>query len=225
MKFKFCGNIDCPEWLISEITFLTKLTTIKLRIISNNLINYILTNSNNINNITNILEEMNFSENESHIIISLLEFIIKNAAKFDVEDLVLNQELQQLGLPLENADCISKVYKNQKENLKNRLKNDIFTFNKIKSVDYKISYVLANNFNDYNIKTIPNYEFTFDTNEEDSKENYQITNLDAKINICLNTINNNKEDVFHITTNKEILGKLINDLSKCSEQLKKYKEQ
>jgi hypothetical protein len=57
---------------------------------------------------------MNFSVDEATIIISVIEFIIKNSTNFDLEDMVLNQELQQLGLPQKNADSISKVYKNKK---------------------------------------------------------------------------------------------------------------
>jgi hypothetical protein len=103
--------MDCPEWLVSEIIYLTKFTNIKIRIISNNLINCFLNDGKNYSDIRKTLEEMNFSEEESNIILAVLEFILKNAAKFDVEDLILNQELQQLGLPQENADSISKVFK------------------------------------------------------------------------------------------------------------------
>ena len=111
MKFKFCGNMDCPEWLVSEIIYLTKITNIKIRIISNNLISCILNDGKNYFEIRKTLEEMNFSDDEANVVMSVLEFILKNAAKFDVEDLILNQELQQLGLPQENAESISKVFK------------------------------------------------------------------------------------------------------------------
>ena len=232
MKFKFCGNIDCPEWLISEITFLTKISSIKLRIITNNLVNCLISEAKSLNDILKTIEEMNFTEQEAIIIVSSLEFIIKNSTKFDVEDLILNQELQQLGLPQENADSITKVFKNQKENLKKKLVNETFSFNKISNVDYKISYTLANNFHDYNHQTIKTEDFNYDV-DENVKEIYKINYMDAKINICLDLIKatNNEEgfskDVrkeFHFSTNKEILGKLINDLEKCSEQIKKFKD-
>jgi hypothetical protein len=211
MKFKFCGNIDCPEWIISEIIFLTKISTVKLRIICNHIVIYIINNGKNLKEIKKMLEEMNFTETDALIIISVLEFIIKNSAKFDVEDIILNQELQQLGLPQENADSISKVFKNSRENLKSLLKQDVFSMNKINQIDYKISYVLANNFTDFDVKN--------DNDVDDGEGDYKINNIDSvKINLCF-------DRKYHLTTDKEMLGKLINDLEKSAELIKKYKEQ
>lgn len=216
MKFKFCGNIDCPEWIITEITFLTKISTIKLRIICNNLINSLLKDYKNLKDIKKSLEEMNFTDEEATIIISVIEFIIKNSAKFDVEDMILNQELQQLGLPQENADSISKVFKNQKENLRKKLKTDIFEFNKIESVDYKINYILASKYSDYELSVLESDDLMFG----EQQENYKIKNLETKINLNFNLTNGG---VYQISTNKEILGKFINDLEKSSEAIKKFK--
>jgi COMM domain containing 4 len=216
MKFKFCGNIDCPEWLITEITFLTKISTIKLRIICNNLINSLLNDYKNLKDIQKSLEEMNFSDEEATIIISVIEFIIKNSAKFDVEDLILNQELQQLGLPQENADSISKVFKNQKENLRKKMRNDVFKFNKIESIDYKINYILASKSSGYELNVVESDDLIYG----EQQENYKIKNLETKINFNFNLA---KGEVYQISTNKEILGKLINDLEKCSEAIKKFK--
>ena len=42
MKFKFCGNVDCPNWLITEIIYLSKITPVKLRILGNLICKYIM---------------------------------------------------------------------------------------------------------------------------------------------------------------------------------------
>lgn len=220
MKFKFCGNIDSPEWLISEIIFLTKFSAVKLRILCNNMVNLIVSDGKTLKEVKKFLEEMNFSEEDSLIIMSVLEFILKNAAKFDLEDIILNQELQQLGLPQENSDSISKVFKNQKENIKNKLKSSIFSFDKIIDVDYRISYILANSYTDFNTKVSQFDDFNLDS-EDVTKESYKITNLESKIDLCFN-LENNKQ--FNLTTNKEALGKLINNLEKSVEQIRKYKD-
>ncbi len=172
------------------------------------MVNCIISNGNNLNEIKKSIEDLKFSEDEAIIIISVLEFILKTSTKFEVDDFVLNQELQQLGLPNENADSISKVYKNSKENLKKKLKEDIFGFNKIQSVDYKISYVLANKYSNFELQS-DDYDFKNDT------EKY--SNLETKINLKLNN--------FQLTLNKETLGKLINDLERASEKIKKLKSE
>ena len=218
MKFKFCGNIDCPDWLISEITLLTKITTIKLRIISNNLVTCILNNGKTLQELRKSLEEMKFSSDDASIVLSVLEFIFKNAAKYDTEDIVLNQELQQLGLPQENADSISKVFKTQKESLKNKLKDQIFSFLKIVDVKHKVSYLLADDM----------YQYISD-NAKNEKENEEkeVKPLDTKLDLIFKLINTGtnsiKESSYHISTNKITLGKMIGDLEKSLELIKKYK--
>ncbi len=214
MRFKFCGNIDCPDWLITEITYLTKFTSVKLRIISNQICRFIINKGANIQDLKKILDEMNLNEQESKIVISVLDFIFRNSAKFDVEDITLNQELQQLGLPQENADSISKVFKNQKVKLREFLKNDIFSFNIINDVNFKNSYTLSDNYTNFN--------YANEKENELDDDNYNIQSLEkTRINLCFN-IQNNKNYV--ISMDKDSLGKLIQDLEKCSEVIKKYKE-
>ena len=214
MRFKFCGNIDCPDWLITEITYLTKFTSVKLRIISNQICRFIINKGANIQDLKKILDEMNLNEQESKIVISVLDFIFRNSAKFDVEDIALSQELQQLGLPQENAESISKVFKNQKLKLREFLKGDIFSFNIINDVNFKNSYTLSDNYTNFN--------YVNEKESELSEDNYNIQSLEkTRINLCFN-IQNNKNYV--ISMDKDSLGKLIQDLEKCSEVIKKYKE-
>ena len=178
MKFKFCGNRDCPDWLITEIIFLTKISSVKLRILSNQICKFILSKGENINDIKKILLDLNLSEKEASIVISVLDFIFRNASKFDVDDNILNQELQQLGLPQEIAESISKVFKREKNKLREFLKFDVFSFNSINNIDYKFSYSLCNQFN--------NFDYINEKeSEEINEENYTIKSLE-KIRINLN---------------------------------------
>ncbi len=212
MKFKFCGNRDCPDWLITEIIFLTKISSVKLRILSNQICKFILNKGENINDIKKILLDLNLSEKEASIVISVLDFIFRNASKFDVDDNILNQELQQLGLPQEIAESISKVFKREKNKLREFLKFDVFSFNSINNIDYKFSYSLCNQFN--------NFDYINEKeSEEINEENYTIKSLE-KVRINLNF-----DDKYLLNIDKEILGKLIQDLEQCSKSIKKFKEQ
>ena len=157
---------------------------------------------------------MNLNEQEIKIVISVLDFIFRNSAKFNVEDIVLSQELQQLGLPQENAESISKVFKNQKNKLREFLKDDIFSFNVIKDINYKNSYTLCDNYTNFN--------YVNEKENELADDNYNILSLEkTRINLSFD-IGNDKNYV--IAMDKDALGKLIQDLEKCSEVIKKYKE-
>ena len=220
MKLKFCGNVDCPDWLITEITYLTKITPVKLRILGNLICKYIMKEGDT-QKITKILEEMNLSPEEITIVISSLCFIIKSSGKFNVDDMMLSQELQQLGLPQDNADAISKVYKKNKDVLRAFLKEDIFSFNKINDVHFKTSYIIADKYN--NFDCVNEKE-----NEELNEDNYTINSLEkTEITLCLDLKgkNKNKGEKFLVSMNKEALGQLIQDLENYSSVIKKYKEE
>ena len=220
MKFKFCGNVDCPDWLITEIIYLSKITPVKLRILGNLICKYIMKEGDT-QKINKILEEMNLTPEEITIVISSLCFIIKSSGKFNVDDLMLSQELQQLGLPQDNADAISKVYKKNKDILRNFLKEDIFSFNKINDVHYKTSYCIADK---YNI-----FDYINEKENEAIEDNFIINSLEkAEITLCfdLKGKEKNKEGGKYLANmDKETLGKLIQDLENYSSVIKKYKEE
>ena len=226
MKFKFCGNVDCPDWLITEIVYLSKITPVKLRILGNLICKYIMKDGDTVK-IKKILEEMNLSSDEITIVISSLCFIIKSSGKFNVDDMVLSQELQQLGLPQDIADAISKVYKKNKDLLRNYLKEDIFSFNRVSDVHYKSSYCMADKYNEFDCTNEKE-------NEEMNEDNYLINNLEKNdITLCFDLKerkkeideNNNVSKKYLVNMNKETLGKLIQDLEYYSNAIKKYKEE
>ncbi len=222
MKFKFCGNVDCPDWLITEIVYLSKITPIKHRILGNLICKYIMKEGDT-QKIKKMLEEMNLTQEEITIVISSLCFIIKSSAKFNVDDMMLSQELQQLGLPQDIADAISKVYKKNKDILRNYLKQDIFSFNRVSDVHYKTSYCLADKYNDFECKNEKE-------NEEINEDNYIINSLEkTEITLCFDLKDRNKKDEenkkYLVNMNKETLGKLIQDLENYSNAIRKYKEE
>ena len=68
-----------------------------------------------------------------------------------------------MGLPQDNADAISKVFKKNKEILRNNLKADIFSFNKISDIHFKTSYSLVDKYN--------NFDFTNERENEAVEDN------------------------------------------------------
>ena len=33
MRFDFCGNMDCPEWVLAEVSLINRMSSVKLKII------------------------------------------------------------------------------------------------------------------------------------------------------------------------------------------------
>lgn len=217
MRFKFCGNIDVPDFIITEINFLSKISSVKLRILSNQMVNFIITKGKNLSAITKILEDMNFTYKDSLIIISVLEFILTNSAKYDVDDLVLNQEILQLGLPQENCDSISKVFKLKKNTIREFLCKDIFNFNIINKINYKNSYILSDSYSNFDYDNLKE-------NENLTEDNFNIYSL-QKNRVGLAFELEDSPQVINLELDKEGLGKIIQDLEKCSDVMRKYKEE
>ncbi len=38
MKFALCGNLDCPEWVLSEVAILNRMSAVKLKLILSQMI-------------------------------------------------------------------------------------------------------------------------------------------------------------------------------------------
>ena len=54
-----------------------------------------------------------------------LVFIVQSAAQYNVENDILGQELQQLGLPTESAFCISRLLSMHQDGLRMKLHEDM----------------------------------------------------------------------------------------------------
>jgi len=56
MKFQFCGNLSIPEWFLSQLNLLSKLSALKLRKIASNFLSSIIDEDNR----TEIVSIINF---------------------------------------------------------------------------------------------------------------------------------------------------------------------
>jgi COMM domain containing 4 len=66
MKFKFCGDTDCPEWVLSEVALLNKISAIKLRLIIIQVINKLLKKAYDSKKISKFFTDSGLDEHESH---------------------------------------------------------------------------------------------------------------------------------------------------------------
>ena len=209
MKFKFCGNIDCPEWLISEIIYINKINAVKLRIISNNITEGLISGNMSFTKSYKLLEEMSFNEKEINIIIAIIIFIFNSSIKFEIDPSILNQELQYLGIPQENIESIIKAYKSNYTSLKDIAYNKIFTHPTIHKFDWKLDYILSDNLNSFKLENFQKLK-----EEEETGITQPTQSIEKQITIKIN------EDLFVLSKDK--LGLLINDLDKACSIIKNY---
>lgn len=74
-----------------------------------------------------------------------LTYIITNGVKYGVATEVLHNELQQLGLPKEHCDVITKSIATSKDALEEHFRGETFTLPSLDSIDWRVDYVMSSN--------------------------------------------------------------------------------
>ena len=59
---------------------------------------------------------------ETSCLLALLEFIVRNAARHDISDSVLEKDLLQMGINIENGNELTKYYSDMQDSLVKAMK-------------------------------------------------------------------------------------------------------
>lgn len=143
MKFRFCGDLDAPDWLLAEISLLSKLPTIRLKLLLKQLIVHIVEGQIDVEKVLKQTKSIFGNETEIQGLIVALEFILKSAARFNIDHSVLLKEILQLGLQKENGDIIAKLYKENRQSIRSKLEEESFKLPKVLTIDWRTDYILA----------------------------------------------------------------------------------
>lgn len=150
MRFRFCGDLDCPDWVLAEIQTLSKLSSIKFKLLCAQVAKSIvgasadgLEDALDIPKIEKLCSDAKFVWNDVKAAIAALHYILTNSAKHGVKIEELSDEIQQLGLPKEHATGLGKVYSEHSTAVRNRLKEKSLKLNSLEKVDWRVDYVLG----------------------------------------------------------------------------------
>jgi hypothetical protein len=76
MRFEFCGNLDCPEWVLSEIVLLNKISAIKLRQILAQIIKKIQGQAYDQEKLIKLCKDQKLSADDTKCLLALIEFLL-----------------------------------------------------------------------------------------------------------------------------------------------------
>uniref|UniRef100_A0ACB8E531 COMM domain-containing protein 4 n=1 Tax=Sphaerodactylus townsendi TaxID=933632 RepID=A0ACB8E531_9SAUR len=99
MRFRFCGDLDCPDWVLAEISTLAKISSVKLKLICAQVLKDLLGEGIDYEKILKLTSDAKLESGDVKATIAVLNFILSSAAKHNVDSESLSSELQQLGLP------------------------------------------------------------------------------------------------------------------------------
>lgn len=143
MKFRFCGDLDCPDWLLAEISTLSKLSSVKMKLLCGQVVADLTGNNIDYVKAAKLTSDAKFEIADIKAAIVALNFIFTSSARQHVAGETVSNELQQLGLPKEHAHALSKLYDDKLEQLHNALRQQSMRVSRLKSVDWRVDYVIS----------------------------------------------------------------------------------
>ncbi|XP_043933115.1 COMM domain-containing protein 4 [Protopterus annectens] len=143
MRFRFCGDLDCPDWVLAEISTLAKISSVKMKLLCAQVLKDLVGEGIDYQKITKLTSDARFEIGDVKASIAVLSFILSSAAKHNVDGESLSSELQQLGLPKEHATGLCKSYEDKQTALQEKLKDCSLRLNKLDSVSWRVDYTLS----------------------------------------------------------------------------------
>ncbi|XP_065676225.1 COMM domain-containing protein 4 [Hydra vulgaris] len=148
MRFRFCGDLDCPDWVLAEISILSRISSVKLKLFCQQVMLHLLGGSIDYNKVNKFTADAKLEINDIKAAIAAVDFIFTNSAKYQVNSEILSNELQQLGLPKELAISMCKVLDENAEKLYSYLKQNSFRLSRMERFDWRVDYVLSSSHQD-----------------------------------------------------------------------------
>ena len=145
MKFKFVGGSDAPEWVLGEMAVLSRISCVRLKLITRQVINELAGDGPlDVDKIIKLVPRgPGFAWPDIKAAVAAIAFIVQNATRADVDHAVLGAELQQLGLPRENSDGVSRPFRIHRERLRAQARADSLRAPRLLSLDWRLDAVLA----------------------------------------------------------------------------------
>eukprot|EP00118_Oscarella_pearsei_P005804 m.26654 g.26654 ORF g.26654 m.26654 type:complete len:197 (+) comp29446_c0_seq2:27-617(+) len=143
MKFRFCGDLDCPDWVLAEISILSKITSVKMKQLCVQVIRDLVDDTIDYAKIFKLTADAKYESSDVRAAVATLLFIISSAAKYNVDSATLNSELQQLGLPKELSSALCRAYGDGQAKLQDALRQRSLRLSRLGSVDWRVDYVLS----------------------------------------------------------------------------------
>ena len=142
MKFKFCGDIEPPEWIFAAVSHLSRLSAVRIRLIAGQIAKLIKEGIFEKEKMWKMCRESGLKASETESTLSAIHFLLVTACKFAATPEMLTDEIGQLGLPLEHAQMITKAYKIDSEEMRAALINQHLRLNGVQKIRWRTDYEL-----------------------------------------------------------------------------------
>ncbi|KAG7521657.1 hypothetical protein JOB18_003813 [Solea senegalensis] len=156
MRFRFCGDLDCPDWVLAEISTLAKISSVKMKLLCAQVLKDLLGEGIDYDKVAKLTADAKFESGDIKASVAVLSFILSSAAKHDVDSESLSSELQQLGLPKagvegknvqfdleEHTTGLCKSYEDKHSALQDKLRETSLRLGQLEDVSWRVDYTLS----------------------------------------------------------------------------------
>eukprot|EP00771_Trimastix_marina_P001427 gnl/Trimastix_PCT/2500.p1 GENE.gnl/Trimastix_PCT/2500~~gnl/Trimastix_PCT/2500.p1 ORF type:complete len:237 (+),score=94.25 gnl/Trimastix_PCT/2500:31-741(+) len=149
MRFFFCGRVDAPDWLLSEVAVVSKISFLRVRALCNAIARFVLSGQRafDYSKLEPLLSlrEIQLTPEDVKAACAVLHFILVNAVRFQTPEETLKKELQQLGLPKEIGDAIGKTFVQQRDAIAAALTAETIQLPQFDRAEWRVDYLVTSN--------------------------------------------------------------------------------
>uniref|UniRef100_A0A182U8E3 COMM domain-containing protein n=1 Tax=Anopheles melas TaxID=34690 RepID=A0A182U8E3_9DIPT len=139
VKFRFCGDGDCPDWVLAEIhSNLAQLTTGQLNDLGEHTAKSILGEEIPEAEISKIYSITKGSMDGPKGGIACLRFLLTSASRYNTESAEFSTELQQLGLPKEHTAILCRLLDDYVQKIRAVLREKSLSINQLETFSCSI---------------------------------------------------------------------------------------
>ncbi|XP_058129666.1 COMM domain-containing protein 4 [Anopheles ziemanni] len=139
MKFRFCGDGDCPDWVLAEIhSNLAQLTPDQLNQLGEHTAKSILGAVIPEDEISKIYAITKGSMDAPKGGMACLRFLLTIASRYNTEIAVFGTELQQLGLPKEHTAIMCRLLGDHVQKIRTVLRDNSLSINQLETFQCSI---------------------------------------------------------------------------------------
>ncbi|CAH1173669.1 unnamed protein product [Phaedon cochleariae] len=144
MKFRFCGDADCPDWVLVEINTLSKVSSVKLKVLAQLVAKGLTNPPIDVEKAQKLFSESKLdAEVDLKACIACLSYILSSTTRFSCDSNALQSELQQLGLPREHSTSIKKIVDEHITNLTKKFGDMSLCVNALENFDMRLDQDLG----------------------------------------------------------------------------------
>ena len=138
MRFQFTGGADVPDWLLSQIFVVSRISAVKIKLLAKLVMQQSRGEEVEQQKIVKLIGDGKLEEYEMKGVVAALHFILGCSARYDVTEEALALELQQLGLPKEHTEALVASLRDARATLQSHFAETSLRLPRLEALRYRV---------------------------------------------------------------------------------------